>query len=213
MGGFEMPRPKQLEAKRVTAALVHRPGRNGTPAGDCHKPSQAPPAPAPLAVPDVPDPAAELLERLPGGPELTPPQRAVLLLLLAGHSKTAAAAKCNVSRQTVWRWCSTDATFRAALSSYQQEMISSARAGLLALADAAVRVVHGSLKSHKPKSVWVAIALLRGLGLLGGDLPAVGSCDPEEVARNDRLDRKTRRVLRKAKARELERIEDKLVFG
>ena len=112
---------------------------------------------------------------------LTRPQRAAIERLAAGDSATAAAAAARVGRTTVYRWLQHDPAFRAAYHAWQAEAAASARARLLALADAAVTTVAAAVANGDTR---LALAVLKGQGLLTPPTP--GPTDPALIARQDR---------------------------
>ena len=114
--------------------------------------------------------------------DLTPQQQRALEALLAGQTVTAAANTAGVDRSTVHRWQKDDLVFRAAFNRGRRELLASVRTRLLALTERAVACVERELDGGDART---AMALLKGLGLLGGQVTAIGSDDPEELRRNE----------------------------
>jgi hypothetical protein len=109
---------------------------------------------------------------------LTTPQLAALTALLAGRSVTAAAAQAAVSRSTLHRWLRNDWAFQAAYNRSKRELLETAQARLLELADAAITTVQDAISNGNSRA---ALAVLRGLGLLSSRPLKAGLEDPEEL--------------------------------
>ncbi len=108
------------------------------------------------------------------GGELAPPQTAALASLLTGCTVTAAAEAAAVDRSTLHRWLREDYTFQAAYNRGRRELHEAAATGLLVLAeDAAAALRQGIRDGNVP----AALAVLKGLGLLAGQAPLIGSDD------------------------------------
>ena len=110
---------------------------------------------------------------------LSPAQQKALTALLAGKSVTDAAAAAEVDRTTVHRWLKETYAFQAALNRGRRDLQEAMQARLLVLADKGADAVERSIAEGDGKT---AIALLKGLGLLSGELIKVGSDDPRELA-------------------------------
>lgn len=82
--------------------------------------------------------------------ELTPRQRAALLALLEHRSIAGAAAACGVPDRTLYRWCRSDATFRAALATAEAEAIGAAARGLATLTEQAIEALGRGLATVQP---------------------------------------------------------------
>jgi hypothetical protein len=78
-------------------------------------------------------------------PGITPTQARALASLLAGKSVTAAAKAAGVSRQTVWKWTTTDPEFLAFYNSCRVEMVDSIHQNILIISAAAVRALRDLL--------------------------------------------------------------------
>ena len=107
--------------------------------------------------------------------ELNPSEEMALGALLAGRTVTEAAEAANVHRSTVHRW-SNDEHFRAEFNSRRTELQTAMEEQIHQLQETAVGVVEGAL-AHE--NVNVALALLKGTGLVDGRKRAIGSTDPE----------------------------------
>jgi hypothetical protein len=96
---------------------------------------------------------------------------------------TSAAREAGVARETVHRG-SHDPAFQAALNETRADLRSAGRRRLLATAEEATTVVAEPVRQGDVK---VALAVLRGLGHLGGSTPAVGLTDVSKLAEEKRL--------------------------
>ena len=114
---------------------------------------------------------------------ITPSQEKALAALLAGKTVTHAAAGAEVDRTTVHRWLKEDFAFQAALNRGRRDLRKALQARLMNLAEKAAECVERSIGEGDGKS---ALALLKGLGLLSGQLPRIGSDDPEDFAESAR---------------------------
>lgn len=130
--------------------------------------------------------------------DLTPAQLAALGALLAGQSVTAAAGAASVDRATLYRWLK-DPAFAATYNHGRADLWAATENRLLSLADRATAVVESAIDNVG--DVKVALAVLRGLGLLGGSPPvfgpdtAVGVEDEQVAARLKVGDRALNRAL------------------
>jgi hypothetical protein len=95
---------------------------------------------------------------------------------------TDAADAALVSRATVHRWMH-DPVFLAAFNGRRSEAVASVRANLLRLQDKALSAVEDAIDSGDSR---VALAVLRGAGLLDGQAQHFGSDDPEQIAKGQR---------------------------
>jgi AcrR family transcriptional regulator len=112
------------------------------------------------------------------GIALKPKQRTVLELLLTGMSISEAARSCGVDRGTVHRWLRDDGAFQAALNRGQRTLRRASEARLEVLAAEALDAVRRAVQDGDART---AIGLLRGLGMLSGQLREIGSEDPATV--------------------------------
>jgi hypothetical protein len=85
--------------------------------------------------------------------------------LVLGQQVSKTAAALGVDRRTIQRWIQFDPDFQAALAETKLEVVVTSRQSLLALAETAVDLVETKLADEQ--SPRVAIALLRGMGILG----------------------------------------------
>jgi hypothetical protein len=115
---------------------------------------------------------------------LSGPQRTAIEWLTAGETAVAAADAAGVSRSTVHRWLRGDPAFQAAYNVWQADLVDTARARLLALADRAVSTVGRALDRGDART---ALTILRQQGLLGPAKP--GPTDPDLIARQQSHDR------------------------
>jgi hypothetical protein len=126
--------------------------------------------------------------------EVTGPQHLALASLVSGSTVTAAAECAGVDRTTVHRWLRADFNFQAALNRARREIREAMSARLEDVAQRAVQTVCNAVEAGDAR---IAIALLRGLGFLGGTAPAIGTDRPavlkeettlaERAADTDRL--------------------------
>jgi hypothetical protein len=113
----------------------------------------------------------------PANDALSPNQEKALAALLAGKSVTEAAAAAEVDRTTLHRWLKEDFDFKAALNRGRKDLREAMHARLMVLADKAAGCVEKDNGDGK-----VALALLKGIGLLSGEPVKVGSDDPQRLA-------------------------------
>jgi hypothetical protein len=111
--------------------------------------------------------------------ELTPAQEKVLAALLAGRSVTDAATAGEVDRTTVHRWLKEDFGFQAALNRSRRQLREAMHSRLMALAEKAAETVERAISADGDSKT--ALALLKRLGLLNGELPSIGSADPRDL--------------------------------
>ena len=114
--------------------------------------------------------------------ELEPRQVLAVERLLAGDPVTTAAAAAGVDRSSVHRWLREDAVFRAAYNAARQDLFREVSSRLLGLASDALAAVEAAVRGGDAR---VAVAVLKGLGLLPGTAPTIGPEDPAEVASLD----------------------------
>ena len=116
---------------------------------------------------------------MPQNATLSPVQEKALAAILAGKSVTDAAVAVNIDRATLHRWLRQDFEFQARLNAGRRELRDGLQARLLHLADEAAAVVESAInKRHDTKTARV---LLRGLGLLPGELARIDSDDAGEL--------------------------------
>jgi hypothetical protein len=90
-----------------------------------------------------------------------------------------------VDRTAVHRWLKYDFGFRAAFNRERRRLREAMQARLMTLAEKAAECVERSPADGDGKT---ALALLKGLGLLSGELPPVGRDDPTGIAAAGRRD-------------------------
>lgn len=108
---------------------------------------------------------------------LSPSQERALVALLAGQSVTEAAKAAKVTRQTVHRWMRSP-DFLAALNAGRNDLRLELESKLENIASRAIGNVERSVREGDTR---VSIALLKGLGLLGGRAPVVGTESAAEI--------------------------------
>jgi hypothetical protein len=129
--------------------------------------------------------------------QLSPAQELALNALMAGSRVTDAAAAAGVNRSTLHRWMGEPA-FLAAHNGRRLELAASASAKLLNLREKALGAVEQALDAGDAR---VAVAVLKGVGMLDGQSLYVGSDDPERVAQEIKAAQRQRE--RDEKQREL----------
>ena len=110
--------------------------------------------------------------------EITPDQTRILALLISGSTITNAAQNVGISRRTVHSWLRNDPGFVAAYNQARIELFEAARARLLTLVEAAFGVVGQAIEAG---DVRTALVILRGAGLLSGQVEPAGPTDEEEA--------------------------------
>ena len=110
--------------------------------------------------------------------QLTATQVVALEALASGATVTAAAAGAGVNRVTVHRWLRDDFCFQAALNRARRDLREAAMTRLLNLGDLAAGAVQEAVEHG---DVRVAVAVLKGLGLLSEKAIEIGSCDPKKL--------------------------------
>ena len=102
-----------------------------------------------------------------------------MYLLSAGADVTQTAADLDVNPSTIHRWRQDD-YFEAALNQTRQELVDALSSQLLTTAQAAARIVAQAVEGG---DVRAALAVLKGLGFLAGDRPAIGPTTPAAAER------------------------------
>lgn len=117
-----------------------------------------------------------------GGTEetLSEAQLAALSALTSGATVTDAASDAGVDRTTVHRWLRDDALFKAAWNRVRRDREREALARIEQIAIGALDAVEQAVSAGETR---VALAVLRGSGLLRGDRAPIGPEDPQTVAR------------------------------
>ena len=111
--------------------------------------------------------------------ELTPTQLTALEALAAGSTVATAAVTAGVNRVTLHRWLRDDFSFQAALNRARRDLREATMARLLKLGESAAGTVEEAVTQG---DVRVAMAVLKGLGILSEHAAKVGSCDPEQLS-------------------------------
>jgi hypothetical protein len=125
---------------------------------------------------------------------LTPGQRKAIEMLTSGHTLVDSATAAGVGRTTLYRWLKGDAKFLAAYNAWQQDALATARGRLLAMSDLAVTTVGKAMNAGDSKT---ALAVLKSLGVMDRVQP--GPTDPEEVVREQALERQVKEFEEKKK--------------
>lgn len=97
---------------------------------------------------------------------LTVPQHTALMSLTQGKSIRESAESAGVHRNTVLNWIHRDPVFRAAYNAWRREVNASARAKVLALAEAAATAVSNAVVKGDAR---IALSVLKDLGLTRPD--------------------------------------------
>jgi hypothetical protein len=116
---------------------------------------------------------------------LTAEQSLALASLMQGKSVRASADEARIHRNTITRWIHGDPVFRAAYNAWRQEMMESARARVLRLAEDAAATVANAVAAGDVK---VSLAVLKDLGLTRPDRR--GSTDPALIAQQIEIARR-----------------------
>ncbi len=131
--------------------------------------------------------------------DLSASQLKALGALLSGEAITRAAEAAGVDRSTVHRWLREDWSFQAALNRGRRELRDAVLSCLLRSAEQAAGVVARAVDEGDLK---VALAVLKGLGLLSGGIVEIETDDPgalrdhaELAAREEERERELRRML------------------
>ena len=127
----------------------------------------------------------------PAGVSLTPEQRTAIEWMTAGETALAAATAAGVNRTTVYRWMKSDPQFQAAYNAWQNDVLATAKARLVAATDVAVTAVVNGMARGDAKT---ALTLLKQLGLLRPSRP--GHTDPDRVAEDQQNDRHREEIQR-----------------
>ena len=91
---------------------------------------------------------------------------------------TQAASAAGVGRSTLHRWFCDDLEFVAAVNRGKRDLHEAMQARLLAMTEKAVDSLEISIENGNEKSAWM---LLKGVGLLSGEPPIIGSDDPADL--------------------------------
>ena len=123
------------------------------------------------------------IQRLPAS------KQAALQMILGGQTVAEAARVTGVTRMTIHRWLKSDPEFQAAYNEWQEQIIGSTQARLLAMTDKAAEAVEKALEAGDAR---LGLKLLKEMGLLKTKKP--GFTDPKRVRREmqneeDRVER------------------------
>ena len=108
--------------------------------------------------------------------DTSPKQCTAISRLLLGDTISAASKAAGVSRSTLHRWIKDDFHFQAALNHERRLILLRSTSRVWGLADLAIGIIEDALAEGDRR---IAVAVLRGSGLLGGRLPEIGSTDQE----------------------------------
>jgi hypothetical protein len=120
--------------------------------------------------------------------ELNPKQLKARDALITGRTITEAASDAGVHRSTVHRMLD-DAEFVASLNARRSELRPAADSRLDHLQAKALDALEAALDDGNAR---IALALLKGVGLLDGEKPYIGSTTAEGAAMSLIADRKSR---------------------
>jgi hypothetical protein len=129
---------------------------------------------------------------------LTEPQRAAILKLTSGETRSAAAIAAGVTRTTLYRWLNHDPAFQAAYNAWQKDLVTTAQGQLLAASQEAIGVVVGSIRKGNAALAW---KLLQSLGLTKAITP--GSTDVRALQRKAELDVKRQDIAERREVNEV----------
>jgi hypothetical protein len=118
-------------------------------------------------------------ERIPG---LTLIQEHALRRLAAGSNIVDAARSAGVDRRTLHRWIKSDPDFAAAYNAWQQEVIASGRARVLAMSNKALDTVQAAIEKG---DAHIAMQIAKSTGLLEQARP--GPTSAPDLSRRQNL--------------------------
>ena len=128
--------------------------------------------------------------------DLGPQQLLALEQLATGATVIRAAEAARVSRETVHRWMREDWDFLAALNRARHDVQEAMQRRLLVMAEKAMTNVERAINGGNLNA---SLIVLKGLGVLGGGLPGIGSDDPSVLAESatlqDRIAEEERELL------------------
>jgi transposase-like protein len=107
--------------------------------------------------------------------------------LLSGETVSEASRKVRVDRSTVYRWLE-DPSFVASLNSRRWEMRAANEVQLQLLQSIALEQVRAAIERG---NATIALAVLKGSGVLTGVPPSIGPVTPAAVAREVRAREKS----------------------
>jgi hypothetical protein len=116
---------------------------------------------------------------------LTPPQRAAIIQLTSGATRSAAALAAGVTRTTLYKWLNHDPAFQAAYNAWHKDLITTAQSQLLAASHEAIACVLTAIRRGDARLAW---KLLESQGLT--KTPKPGSTDVAHLQRQAELELK-----------------------
>lgn len=119
------------------------------------------------------------------GFDLRPAQAKAIAALATGSSVVDAAREAGVDRTTVHRWLREDYDFQAAWNRLQAELEAEARVRVDRIAFSALDSLEQAVTGGDHR---IALAILKGSGLLNGTRPAPGSEDPLHLAEQAKIE-------------------------
>ena len=112
--------------------------------------------------------------------ELSTVQEKALAALLAGHTATEAASIAGVHRSTVHRWLK-EPEFLAECNRRKAEIRDAVTDRLNALQLTAIEAVESAIGNGDAR---IALAVLKGTGVLDGNTLSVGPTEPDRIIKN-----------------------------
>ncbi len=116
---------------------------------------------------------------------LKPAQSKAIAALATGSSIVDAALDAGVDRTTVHRWLREDYDFQAAWNRVNRELETETRSRIDRIAHSALDSLEQAVSGGDPR---IALAVLKGAGLLDGTRTAPGSEDPTELEEQVRIE-------------------------
>lgn len=123
--------------------------------------------------------------------KLSTNQERAIEALLSGETASSTAKTVGVHRTTIHRWLA-DPHFVAALNQRRSDLREASQARLHRIEGSALDAVEQALTDGNPQ---VAIAVLKGVGLLDGKRVAIGPTDPAQIERQRRAAEREREFL------------------
>ena len=111
--------------------------------------------------------------------ELSPQQVLAIEQLAVGATVVSAAEAAGVSRETVHRWNREDWAFQAAVNRARRDLQEAVERRLLAVAEKAMSNVSDAVDEG---NLSASLSVLKGLGVLNGVAPRLGSDDPVDLS-------------------------------
>ena len=116
-------------------------------------------------------------------------QARAIAQLVNGATVTKTAKAAGVGRSTLHRWLREDWNFQAAHNAARRDLQREVESRLLSLAHAACETVATAIGAGDART---ALAILKGIGVLPGNPPAIGCEDPDELQEEARLEARQR---------------------